>query len=391
MKSKYAKQLGGVSLFIVVFACLTVTIVTVSFVSLMIRGQQQATNTDLANSAYDSATAGVEDAKRLALLYNQCRASGMPASCSTIRDAVELKQCNSIHAGLGLGSDAEVPVTSNGGGAELNQAYTCVKINYATDDVRREIRGDTTQILELKGVGQFNRVRLSWHVADSAEGATPVMGAPSATTPNLPPKANWPATAPALLRAQVVQTRSGGFTLAQFNDTTEAGNNSNSVFLYPVSVSGTRPTDSPDLLLSAADPALASNPTTSKQPQSVFCYTGSYGAGDYACSVDLVLSNPRGGGSRANAYLVLSSFYNAADYQVQLINTSSVVQFDGIQPMVDSTGRANDLFRRVNSRIEFSSDNFEYPNAALDLDDTLCKAFTVTDDRNDFTTGGCNL
>ena len=63
---------GAVSIFIVLFTALLVTIIATGFIQLMLRNQQQSVNSDLSQSAYDSALAGVEDAKR-ALACTNCR------------------------------------------------------------------------------------------------------------------------------------------------------------------------------------------------------------------------------------------------------------------------------------------------------------------------------
>ena len=52
--------------------------------------------------------------------------------------------------------------------------------------------------------------------------------------------------------------------------------------------------------------------------------------------------------------------------------------FDGVQPAVDSTGRASNLFRRVEARLQIG-DDFAYPDNAIELLNSLCKDFSVTD------------
>jgi hypothetical protein len=81
------------------------------------------------------------------------------------------------------------------------------------------------------------------------------------------------------------------------------------------------------------------------------------------------------------AYLRLSTLYNASHFMVKLYNTdtgSSLVRFKGVQPQVDSTGRANDMFRRVQALVELKG-VVTYPEAAVDIAGNLCKNFLITD------------
>jgi hypothetical protein len=90
----------------------------------------------------------------------------------------------------------------------------------------------------------------------------------------------------------------------------------------------------------------------------------------------LDLPTPIGGGDR-QAYLRLSSLYNGAHFRVTLSNNGAAEKFSGVQPIVDSTGRANDIFRRISARVNLY--DFPYPDAALDITGNLCKSFSVTD------------
>src|SRR5699024_2023308 len=98
-----------------------------SFARLMIREQQRASDNDLSQSAYDAALAGVEDAKRALAVYD---------------GSVDLEQCNGIAEVLGGDSSDEVQV----GDAEMNQAYTCVKVYTETEDYQGEIGADQTRL-----------------------------------------------------------------------------------------------------------------------------------------------------------------------------------------------------------------------------------------------------
>jgi len=107
------------------------------------------------------------------------------------------------------------------------------------------------------------------------------------------------------------------------------------------------------------------------------------GGGGYACSVKLDLPVPINAGS-ATGFLRLSALYNASDYSVTLFSGATQVQFDNVQPSIDSTGRANDLYRRVSTRVTLTDSSFIYPEAAVDLTGNFCKNFVVTDKTTDY-------
>jgi Tfp pilus assembly protein PilX len=378
------KQVGAVSLFVVIFAALLMTIVTVSFVQLMVKEQQQATSNDLSQSAYDSAQSGVEDAKRLLVLDQACRNNTAPGTvnCTAIESSLTAvagqseTSCDTLSkAGLVGETDNETVIQqseSDANSASLNQAYTCVKIAVNTDDYKGTLSVNGSGIVPIRGVSQFDSVEVSWFSKDDISSSTndPTIGFPSVgANVNLPPMGDkWQFNYPSLMRTQLMQM-GGSFKLSDFDDS-QAGNKSdaNTLFLYP-SATG----------LANEDFALDARRSPTSTPHQVKCNT-SFVAGEYACQTTIKLPSPIDGNiTDRNAYLRLTSLYNGAHYRIRLKNGGNYVQFNQVQPLVDSTGRANDTFRRIQARIELTGD-FTYPEAAIDMQGNLCKNFTITDD-----------
>jgi hypothetical protein len=68
--------------------------------------------------------------------------------------------------------------------------------------------------------------------------------------------------------------------------------------------------------------------------------------------------------------------------------STGLIQFKAVQPKIDSTGRASDVFKRVSSRVDMYNTGLAYPNSAIDLlGGDFCKDFGVTD--TEFIEGSC--
>ncbi|HEU5121797.1 MAG TPA: hypothetical protein VFT59_03045 [Candidatus Saccharimonadales bacterium] len=383
------KQQGAVSLFVVIFAALLMTIVTVSFVQLMVKDQQQATLNDLSQSANDAALAGVEDAKRLLLLDQACR-NGVAASgvnCAQITSALTPEpgknetSCNALSdAGIVNQVNGEVMVQQDEGDRALDEAYTCVKIGVNTEDYTEELELNRSLLVPINGVSTFDRVEVSWFNSEDKPAANATVGFPSmggeVTLPRVGDR--WRSNYPPLLRTQLIQT-GGSFSLSDFDDSVDGRSNANTLYLYPANVGAS------DMSFS-----LDARKTATNVPRQVDCHD-SFTAGEYVCTATIMLPAPIDGNTAdRNAYLRLTALYNGAHFRVKLKNGAEDVYFNRAQPQVDSTGRANDVFRRVKARVELKGD-FSYPEVALDMMGDLCKNFTVTDSPDDYSnTDTCN-
>ncbi len=370
MHQRNPREHGAVSIFIVIFTALLVTVVTASFIQLMLRNQEQATNTDLAQSAYDSALAGVEDAKRALVRLEQCYADGSTSCEDAIEAALNSDSCESLGqggAGVTTFVDGEVQV----GGTELNQAYSCVKVQLDTESVEDDLMADNdTHVVPLRSESSFNQVRLSWFTAaDLAAGAQPTFDVPPS---DLTPATNWPATQPSVVRAQLIQFEAGNLRLSDFDDKNTP--NAKTRFLYP--------SETPAGVTSTNFGSDRRRATTSRNaPVDTRCQAN-FTTTEYLCSVVMTLP----GVPNREAYLQLASYYNDTHYKVELLNNGSPVLFDNVQPIVDATGRASDLFRRVKARVSVTGAGsaLQFPDAALSLRGSLCKDFFVTNDEDDY-------
>ncbi len=385
-------QHGAVSIFIVIFTALLITIISVSFIRIMVQNQQQATAADLSQSAYDSAQAGVEDAKRLLVEYQiQCVKTATPGPrCASLERLLRVElPCNTIQQAGVAGSvdDKEVVVKQGENDEALQQAYTCVKVAVETDDYIGGVNTGASRLVPLKGTGEFNQVVLEWYSQVDLQDASDGPGEKTIELSNdsqLPKLNEWSKNRPSLMRVQLIQFGQT-FKLTDFDRLSDGSSNAHTLFLNPSNVGRDSIDFAEDTRLSQAAGVL----------QPVACdrdFSTSTVDKNFACRVVLTLPNAVGSSnSSRTAYLRLDPVYNSlTHFRVQLQKDNVPLKFKDVQPIVDSTGRANDLFRRIQSRVELESDLFPYPQSAVDITGSLCKTFLVTDKASDYSPGLCD-
>lgn len=372
---------GAVSLFVVVFAAMLLLIATVSFTRIMLADQRQATLNDVSQSAYDASLAGVEDAKRVIQISQDCDAQRITGSqCTQVRTAIDAKQCNTVEAALypieknNDKNERLIQKNSSDSTAEaMDQAYTCVIINKQPMDYLGSLDKDQTTVVPIDSTTPITAIELRWYNAkdrakdDTMNVSYPSYGSPATIT--LPK--TWQATNPAdknvppMMRLQVAETEA-----ALSGDQDRMRNTPGAAFLFPTDKTGFTETTLPARLTASA-PILTRCNTKLDQ-------------GAYACSMKVNLPKPT-----PRTYLALTSLYGRANFQVFAYNASGQqISFGSAQIEVDATGRANSLFRRTLTRVEVGGD-VVYPNAALFVDNNVCKDFIVTKNPDTFTQN-CN-
>lgn len=400
---------GAASFYIVALSTLVLVIIATSFATVILSETSRSENDELSQSAYDSALAGVEDAKIAFSNYRRCVEAGKKASTSkpagtgtdvTCEDIIWWMQnpdCYMVGHILGKIPKDETTevaiggttITGSGGATTTNQAYTCVTIDTDLSDYRATLTSENmSQVIRAGvadgGTNSVSRIKISWYsvradnhnflqYSNFRDGRV-TFGALS----------SLPVAVPPTLEVQIVQTAES-FTLSQFDVVESGRTNRGTVYLVPTSTASTSGFSANSIAawngsknyVSAGQVVKTNDHTVSNKPFVVYCNPNS--GDEFYCSAEIELPGVIGGAARANDTFMIGVTlpYQKpnTDFAIELIcedggtcggnkvdvNTGdNVIQIKNTQVSIDSTGRANDLYRRVETRLETSDTAFGY-------------------------------
>lgn len=367
-ETKKGFKRGAASFYIVAISTLILVIIGASFAAVIVSEVTRTSNDDLSQSAYDSALVGVEDAKVALMNYQKCLDSGR-TDCSSVLNLEG--GCDMVANALGrevVEKDGEklgvLVRESNTDDNLMEQYYTCVKIATQTDnylgflsdqDQEHSVR---IKFAPTEGVADpinaVDRVRLSWHSiaedGDYRNGTGFVWHDPWG--PNQ--------TIPASVSLGLIQT-APAFNLSDFDYTQGSQTDRGTLYFSPKSG------DSKNILRIEANQNEGFLKSNDKgQNGTNVAYRPNCDAkGEYACSVDVMIPKPVGGGTRSAETFVFSValLYGgpSTHYSLEFFAGDRQLTLDQVQISIDSTGRANDLFRRVDTRLEPADAAYPYP------------------------------
>ena len=363
------RQSGAVSLFAVIFGAMLLTIVTIGFMRLMIMDQRQSSNNDLSQSAYDAALAGVEDAKRVV----RAAQTGNIQAAGVLNGPIN---CNMVAASGVVGGSTSgdtIIQAGTGAGKRFDQAYTCVKITMKSQDFIYKSIEDKSQLIPLRATSSFNKISIEWYRRDDESnlGGANAVNTEISTTGELPARNSWYSNTPQLMRAQLINP-GPTFSLSTL-DTTGV----TSFFRPNVLRSDVAGQDGTAVSSKTSDRPRATDGNEHNNGTNIVSCSKTFKfSGEYSCKAVIDVDEIAAGSE--TAFLRLTSIYKGGSVKVSLQKTDgTIVNFDGVQPIVDSTGRASNLFRRVEARLQIG-DDFAYPDNAIELKNSLCKDFSVS-------------
>lgn len=439
-KTKF-KQ-GAASFYIVAFSTLILVVIAMSFTAIVISNITRTSNDDLAQSAYDSALAGIEDAKLAYYNYQSCLESKADFSdakvkvdgnvtCEDIVAWVEspddekenMKRCDMVGHILGRipesgSGEVFIQETTGNNGNTMQQAYTCVIIDTKVNNYKATLSGDSsTRVVQAKLDGatanEIKTIRVSWYSkTDGADYQFTNSNGSKIIFPTLATKAATPPT----ISVGLVQT-AGVFSLDDFDKTESGATDRGTIFLAPTDNKTTASTDNlPDNHIGAygrgghdninfitvSDVVKSNDRTVKNLPYAVLCNPST--DAEFACSAtielpDVIQYDSNSTRSNETFMVVINIPYGQPSTDVQLefckdsnecssqVNEdgetiTNIVDLKNVQVSIDSTGRANDLYRRVSARLDTADTYFPYPLYALELlgsdsDPNLVKNMTV--------------
>ncbi|MBR3323267.1 hypothetical protein IKG16_00025 [Candidatus Saccharibacteria bacterium] len=378
---------GAASLYVVIFTTLLLGVITLSFIRIVISESSQTSNTDLSRSAYDSALAGIEDAKVALLDYHDCLSGRISADCSAIvsnmQQGIQNQSCDVVRDVLqrntgamraqNEGKDEVLIQESNDTSASLLQAYTCVKIAEDLPDYRTTLNSSfRTRIVPLRTsrINDVDSVTISWYSNINGNNSTlnfmPNYGNQFIFQPN------YTTYAPPVISFQMIQAGAYFTPNIDFNVPSGSLANRAEAFLYPVSSGGINSISSSSFITSANKmPDDSGEGGSSNRAYKINCNGFNEGK-EFACTATIYLPRPLNGNRSDNASFIRVGLpYNipTTDFSIQLNDAAgNLINFEGVQSSIDSTGRANDLYRRVETRVELVDVYYPYPEFTIQSD-----------------------
>lgn len=313
-------QSGLVSIIVTVIIMTVLTLIVLSFAKISRQEQRNALDRQLSTQAYYAAESGVNDAREVLQDWTNTNSPNLSGSFMDTCDQFPAASAGAI----------TTPKTLAGTGAA---SYTCLLVDPTPPDIVFS-KSNTQHIFPLEDVDgdPIGSLLIEWEDPDATFfGGCGAFSGPKPNPISLPAVCGTP-----ILRIEIVDASN----LTQ-----------NKVFfLYP------RASAEPNLNYSSDD-------------------TGSsaYGACDTnqrphcRATID--------GLTASKYYFRISTIYGAA--AIRLSDTTSGTEFKGAQSIVDATGKATDVLRRIQVRINASDFSSDSPEFAIEGTDKICKRYTI--------------
>lgn len=338
-KTDIATEDGIVSLIVTLIIMLIISVTVIGFAQLMRREQRQVLDRQLNTQAFYAAESGVNDA----VAYLKTDPTYVKSDCSGTLPAPYNNPKLDFPAGT--------------------ISYSCILVNPSPTTLEyTNINTDKSQVIPVisNPRGQVRNIYISWQSATTPSDFNGCTSGSNVPSPSFP--ANWP-SCPGILRVDIVPIPSNGNPFSR----DDLIGNVQTLFLYPLKNNG-------------------SGFTSFTEPASGFGNQG--GVKGIACSAPTGVPGSRqckaeitGFGTGSDYYLRIKSIYKASSVTIAADNGCTpgpcLLPLVGAQAVVDATGKANDVLKRIQVRVPVSPLDGYFPEYNIDSLGSICKLLQI--------------
>lgn len=320
-------QAGMVSIMTTMVLMIVISLTVLGFAQLSRRNQRETLDRQLSVQAFYAAESGVNDVREL--IINQLAAG------NTIPEKIS---CTDLGSGGFYG--ALNPTID----AAKNVRYTCLLVDPSPETLRYSDVGTTSVVVPVISSGNpVSEIRLTWQ--PKVTGSNPLSGCPTTTTNIFTPVSGW-GCGYGVLRFDLVPA-TGTFTADSLRTSTMT------LFGVPFSTGGV-----------SSVPYTAD--TANDNRRGITCTATE-------CSLRIT------GLTQTHYYMRISSIYRDAALQVSAVDGGGTnVELQGAQAVVDSTGKAQDVLRRIQVHMPLrASSKNQLSDYAIQSTDAICKRFSI--------------
>lgn len=342
--STKAFEQGFVSIIVAMIIMAVVILITTSFALLMQRNQRQVLDRQLSTQAFYAAESGVNDA--IAAIKGGF--TGDVTKCSDTHNITDK-----------IGGNQQLD-------SSTNVEFSCVLISESPDHLEyNPVSTDNSTIVHVHtNGGNLSSTRISWQDSGSSNTFVPN----NSPDPLLPEK--YDPSPDAFICA---------LTSSCFNTTDGTG--ILRITLMPVRNVNSISRD--NLISDAATYFLYPKANNASSADETLSYQGNT-IGKNSNNGDFIYGNcnqaksPRfcnviiNGLNTADMYVRIKSIYRTTSVSMKFYNASGPLTISGAQAVIDSTGKAQDVLRRIQVRVPLGN-SYYFPEYAIQSADTLCK------------------
>jgi hypothetical protein len=328
------KQDGMAAILITMVTMVVVTLIVLGFALIARHEQTRTLNNQLNTQAFYAAESGVADARQVML---QALSSGKPVpgkdDCTQNTDNAAIYPTN-----YPIG-----PVVLN---AEQGVSYSCLLVKPKPNSLKYRGIGQDSVVASLNSDSTITKLVLEWQPTSPPPGSP--NNCPGNTDHSFKLVPNWNCGY-GLMRVDLTQT-SGNLTRNGLEGNTLSG------FFEPVNHNAGGSVN----FGNRGKPVL----------KAANCDEGSYGA----CRMSINGLNSK------KFEIRFASLYQPSNIKITAYHNGVRAPLKGAQALVDVTGRANEVLRRIRVRVPLYGSSEGTPNYAISSNAGICKRFNVTPD-----------